>query len=64
MTLEVNIFHVRKQPLDEDECYHADMIDTLVTDKFYKSHEFDPLNYIFCDVDSQILSYHDNVCFY
>ena len=47
MTLEVNIFHVRKQPLDEDECYHADMIDTLVTDEFYKSHEFDPLNYIF-----------------
>ena len=42
--LEVTIFHVSKQPPDEDECYHTDMIDTLVIEEFYKSHEFNPLN--------------------
>ena len=61
MTLEVNIFYVSKQPPDEDECYHADMIDTLVTEEFYKSHEFDPLNYILRDVDNESLFYPDNV---
>ena len=61
MTLEVNIFHVSKQPPNEDECYHADMIDTLVTEEFYKSLEFDPLNYILRDVDNESLFYPDNV---
>ena len=61
MTLQVNIFHVSKQPQDEDECYHADMINTLVTEEFYKRHEFDPLNYILHDVDNKSLSYPDNV---
>ena len=61
MTLEVNIFHVSKQPPDEDECYHADMIDTLVTEEFHKSPEFDPLNYILRDVDNESLFYPDNV---
>ena len=63
MTQKVNIFHVSKQPPDENECYHADMIDTLVIKKFYKSHEFDPLNYILRDGDSESLSYPNNVSY-
>ncbi|XP_024018881.1 uncharacterized protein LOC112090860 [Morus notabilis] len=30
MTLEVNIFHIQKQPRDDDECHQTFMIDTLV----------------------------------
>ena len=48
--MEVNIFDVVKQPSDENECHHADMINTLVTEEFYKSHEFDPLNYILREI--------------
>ena len=33
MILEINIFHVRKQPLDEDECYDSYMTDKLILRK-------------------------------
>ena len=61
ITMDMKVFNVAKQPIDEDECHHADMIDTLVTKEFYKSHEFDRLNYILCDVDNKILFYPDNL---
>ena len=62
MTLEVNIFNIAKQSPDKDECYYVDMIDTLVTDEFYKSHnKFDLLNYIFGNVDNESLFYLDNI---
>ncbi|XP_024024256.1 uncharacterized protein LOC112092394 [Morus notabilis] len=33
MTLEVNIFHIQKQPHDDDECHQTFMIDTLVEEE-------------------------------
>ncbi|XP_024032292.1 uncharacterized protein LOC112094828 [Morus notabilis] len=33
MTLEVNIFHIQKQPRDDDECHQTFMIDTLVEEE-------------------------------
>ncbi|POO00352.1 hypothetical protein TorRG33x02_037650, partial [Trema orientale] len=61
MTLEVNIFHIGKQPQDDDECYHTDVIDTLVAEEIDKSYKFDPLSYILRDVNSECLFYPDNV---
>ena len=61
MTLEVNFFTVAKQPLEKDECYHADMINTLVTEEFYMCHIFDLLSYILCDVDNESTFYPNNV---
>ena len=57
MTLEVNVFNIAKQPPNEDEFYHADMIDTLVTEEYYKSREFDPWNYILRDNESLFYPY-------
>ncbi|XP_062103840.1 uncharacterized protein LOC133814955 [Humulus lupulus] len=34
MTLEVNIFHVAKQPRDDDECYQTFLIDTLIPEEY------------------------------
>ena len=61
MTLEVNVFNVAKQPPDKDECYHVDMIDTLLMKQFYKSHKFDPLNLFLHVVDNERSFYPDNV---
>ena len=62
MTLEVNVFHVEKQPHEEDdECYHTDVIDTLVMEEIDKSYKFDPLSHIFRDVESENLFYPDNI---
>ena len=33
MTLEVNIFHIQKQPRDDDKCHQTFMIDTLVEEE-------------------------------
>jgi len=33
MTLEVNIFHIQKQPRDDDECHQTFMIDKLVEEE-------------------------------
>ncbi|XP_062104267.1 uncharacterized protein LOC133815443 [Humulus lupulus] len=33
MTLEVNIFHVAKQPHDDDECYQTFLINTLIPEE-------------------------------
>lgn len=30
MTLEVNIFHITKKPMEDDECYQSYMIDALI----------------------------------
>ncbi|XP_024021303.1 uncharacterized protein LOC112091547 [Morus notabilis] len=33
MTLEVNVFHIAKQPCDDDECHQTFLIDTLVSEE-------------------------------
>ena len=33
MTLEVNVFHIAKQPLDNDECDQTFLIETLVAEE-------------------------------
>ena len=33
MTLEVNVFHISKQPRDDDECHQTFLIDTLVSEE-------------------------------
>ncbi|KAL5762934.1 hypothetical protein ACOSP7_019198 [Xanthoceras sorbifolium] len=35
MTLEVNIFHIGRQPHQEDECYHTCMIDSLMPEELH-----------------------------
>ena len=33
MSLEVNVFHIAKQPRDDDECHQTFLIDTLVSEE-------------------------------
>ncbi|XP_062081016.1 uncharacterized protein LOC133785818 [Humulus lupulus] len=44
MTLEVNIFHVSKQPHDDDECYQTFLIDTLIPEEIQLQRNFDDLD--------------------
>ena len=44
MTMEVNIFHIEKQPTD-DECHQTYMIDALIDKGVHTTHDFDPLEY-------------------
>ncbi|XP_022897799.1 uncharacterized protein LOC111411505 [Olea europaea var. sylvestris] len=44
MTLEVNIFHITKQPTEEDECHQTYMIDALTQEKAPTTIDYDPLN--------------------
>ncbi|XP_022874280.1 uncharacterized protein LOC111393115 [Olea europaea var. sylvestris] len=43
MTLEVNIFHITKQPMENDECHHTYMIDALVEEEAHALIDPDPL---------------------
>ncbi|XP_062103689.1 uncharacterized protein LOC133814789 [Humulus lupulus] len=43
MTLEVNIFHVAKQPHDDDECYQTFFIDTLIPEEIQLQSNSDEL---------------------
>ncbi|XP_022861772.1 uncharacterized protein LOC111382129 [Olea europaea var. sylvestris] len=44
MTLEVNIFHITKQPTEEDECHQTYMIDALTWEEAPTTIDYDPLN--------------------
>ncbi|XP_062102860.1 uncharacterized protein LOC133813692 [Humulus lupulus] len=44
MTLEVNIFHVAKQPHDDDECYQTFLIDTLIPKEIQLQSNSDDLD--------------------
>ena len=43
MTVELNIFHISKQVLDNEDIYEVDMIEGLVHDTFLQSSYEDPL---------------------
>ncbi|XP_022847484.1 uncharacterized protein LOC111369997 [Olea europaea var. sylvestris] len=44
MTLEVNIFHIAKQPMESDECQHTHMIEALTQEEALETTNCDPLN--------------------
>ena len=45
MTLEVNIFHIAKQPEDDNESHKTYMIDSLIDRGVSIAHDFDLLEY-------------------
>ena len=44
MTLEVNVFHISKQPRDDDECHQTFLIDTLVSEEVQLCSNSDDLD--------------------
>ncbi|XP_024026423.1 uncharacterized protein LOC112093051 [Morus notabilis] len=44
MTLEVNVFHIAKQPRDDDECHQTFLIDTLVSEEVQLCSNSDDLD--------------------
>ena len=53
MTMEVNIFHIEKQPTD-DECHQTYMIDALIDKGVHTTHDFDPLEYSLMNSDTSV----------
>ncbi|KAM6580962.1 hypothetical protein CsatA_004736 [Cannabis sativa] len=54
MTMEVNIFHVVKQPPEEvEDCYHTDVIDTIVEEEVLLHDDSDSLNDLLHDFDTE-----------
>ena len=43
MTLELNIFHVAKQPHEDDDCAYVNLIGVAVQEEFNKNYFSDPL---------------------
>ncbi|GKU89562.1 hypothetical protein SLEP1_g3688 [Rubroshorea leprosula] len=61
MTLEVNIFHVGKQPQEDDECYHSYMIDSLVEEVQERGNSKSLEHFLYnFDLNSEFLLYPDN----
>nr|XP_011463572.1 PREDICTED: LOW QUALITY PROTEIN: uncharacterized protein LOC101311565 [Fragaria vesca subsp. vesca] len=52
MTLDLNIFSISKQPLENDEVGEVNLIDNLVTDTFHQSSIKDPLEACLVHFDS------------
>ncbi|XP_075649944.1 uncharacterized protein LOC142620465 [Castanea sativa] len=60
-TLELNIFHVAKQPHEDDDCAYVNLIEAVVQEEFNKNCFFDPLEALLniyfdsydleCDID-------------
>ena len=46
MTLQVNVFHVGKQPREEDECDYTYMIDTLIEEGVNMNNDSNFLEYL------------------
>ncbi|XP_060964103.1 uncharacterized protein LOC133033406 [Cannabis sativa] len=44
MTLEVNVFNIGKQPLDNDECFQSFLIDTLISEEVEAQYTSTHLN--------------------
>ncbi|KAL5827957.1 hypothetical protein ACOSQ3_019799 [Xanthoceras sorbifolium] len=57
MTLEVNIFHIGRQPHQEDECYHTYMIDSLMPEELHLKDKFESLEYLLLEDDFENLSF-------
>ncbi|KAF5481398.1 hypothetical protein F2P56_002052 [Juglans regia] len=57
MTLKVNIFHIAKQPEDNDESHQTYMIDSLMDRGVSIAHDFDTLEYFL--VNSEFDSIND-----
>ncbi|XP_060959305.1 uncharacterized protein LOC133030544 [Cannabis sativa] len=58
MTMEVNIFHVAKQPPNEEEdCYHTDVIDTIIEEEILLHDDSDSLNDLLHDFDIENMLY-------
>ncbi|XP_024032811.1 uncharacterized protein LOC112095322 [Morus notabilis] len=53
MTLEVNIFHIQKQPREDDECQQTFMIDTLVENEVQLQSNYEDLQNLFQNSDSK-----------
>ena len=53
MTLEVNVFHIVKQPYDDDECNQTFLINTLVSEEVQLRSDFDNLDDLFQNSDSE-----------
>ncbi|XP_024026577.1 uncharacterized protein LOC112093078, partial [Morus notabilis] len=53
MTLEVNVFHITKQPRDDDECHQTFLIDTLVSEEVQLCSNSDDLNDFLCISESE-----------
>ncbi|XP_041020468.1 uncharacterized protein LOC121262118 [Juglans microcarpa x Juglans regia] len=56
-TLEVNIFHIAKQPEDDDESHQTYMINSLMDRGVFIAHDFDPHEYFL--VNSEFDSIND-----
>ena len=46
MTLEVNIFHIGKQPQDDDECHQTFLVDTIMAELALIPYDSDPLDHL------------------
>ena len=60
MTLELNIFHVAKQPHENDDCAYVNLIEVVVQEEFNKNFFSDPLETLLnnfvgsCDLECDI----------
>ncbi|KAF5468731.1 hypothetical protein F2P56_012863 [Juglans regia] len=45
MTLEVDIFHIGKHSIEDDECHQIYMIDVVIDEGLHTTHDYDPLEY-------------------
>ena len=60
MTLELNIFHVAKQPHENDDCAYVNLIKVVVQEEFNKNFFFYPLETLLnnfvgsCDLECDI----------
>ena len=70
MTLEVNVFHIAKQPRDDDECYQTFLIDTLISEEVQLHSSSDNLDNLLrksesensgpCELANNIASFKDS----
>ena len=70
MTLEVNVFHIAKQPRDDDECYQTFLIDTLISEEVQLHSSSDDLDNLLrksesensgpCELANNIASFKDS----
>ncbi|KAF5451940.1 hypothetical protein F2P56_026994 [Juglans regia] len=61
MTLEVNIFHIAKQPKDDDESHKIYMINSLMDSGVSIAHDFDSLEYFIVNFEFDSISDPSNV---
>ncbi|KAF5449936.1 hypothetical protein F2P56_030332 [Juglans regia] len=64
MTMDVNIFHISKQPREDDECQQTYMINALIDKEVHTTHDFDPLEYFLVNYEFDTISdsSDDDIC--